>query len=101
MDDLKLVQPLKDIVLKTTPQTVSFECELNHPNRRVTWLKDGQPISIGKKFEFENVDNVYKLTIDKASQEDVGKISMTCAKIKTEAALRVESKFFFHVTCFI
>lgn len=91
-DDLTLVTPLNSVVLKEVPKDATFTCEINRPNRKVSWLKDNKPLSIGKKYEFQNVDCTYTLIVHDATTEDVGKIAMKCNKITTEGALTVESK---------
>ena len=96
-DDLALVAPLNSVVLKEVPKDATFTCEINRPNRKVTWLKDNKQLPIGKKYEFQNVGCVYTLIIHDATTDDVGKIAMKCAKITTEGSLTVESKCIINV----
>ena len=91
-DDLTLITPLNSVVLTEVPKDATFTCDMNRPNRKVTWLKDNKPLSIGKRFEFQNVACTYTLIVHDATTEDVGKIAMKCAKITTEGSLTVESK---------
>lgn len=91
-DDLKLIKPLNDVTLKSLNQDAVFQCELSAANRRVSWFLNGKQVSIGKKFVFENIENVYQLTVTNASRDDIGSIKMTCGTIDTKGQLKIESK---------
>lgn len=80
------------MTLKSLNQDAVFQCELSAANRRVSWFLNGKQVSIGKKIVFEDIENVYQLTVTNASRDDIGSIRMTCGTIDTKGQLKIESK---------
>uniref|UniRef100_A0A1I8JGU5 TITIN protein n=1 Tax=Macrostomum lignano TaxID=282301 RepID=A0A1I8JGU5_9PLAT len=81
--DLTLIRPLANQKLTSMPKQVSLECELSQPNCKVSWQKDGKPVSIGGRFDMSLDGKVYKLVIRDFCVEDVGQYSMTYQHIST------------------
>ncbi|CAH8611737.1 unnamed protein product [Heterobilharzia americana] len=91
--DVIVVRPLTDVCFNEIPKTgtkVELECELSQPNCRISWLRDGKPIALGKKYDFSPEENMYRLIINEVTLEDMGIYELNYKKLKTQC--KVEAK---------
>ncbi len=73
-------------------------CELNKPDQKVTWLKDGEPLTAAQKKNYrisvdkykEGGGNRFKLIIPKSELEDNGHFSCSVGDVKTECKVTVK-----------
>lgn len=89
--DLDFVKPLSD-------QTVSehfdvcLECETSKPGVKVTWLKDGEDITLDERFKVISDGTIQKLIIPDASLDDEAQYTCTVGDKTTQAVLFIEGK---------
>jgi titin len=79
-------------------EDTSFACTVTvHPDPIITWLKDGQKITVdGKHFKTESTKGLYQLLINKVTKDDIGNYSVHAKNPSGEdtctATLNVEAK---------
>jgi titin len=87
---LEFIRHLGEIELREN-QTAVFECELNKPNEKVKWFKNGEPIEIdGVNVIAKSDGKVHQLIIKKCDLKDAAKYTCKTAGPTSSAAIYVE-----------
>ena len=77
----------------TEKQSVTLECQVSKPKKKVTWYKAGKEIKPGKDVEITVEGTVHRLTIKSAKKEDAVEFTAKLPTDKTSAKLTVEGIF--------
>ena len=87
---IEVTIPLSDIET-VEHKTVTFECELNKPNKEVTWYKDGTALSVADAhYKITTEDFKYTLTVVDCNLDDGAEYTMKIGDVSTSAKLIVE-----------
>lgn len=92
-DEVDVVRPLEDIVVKSMGHQVTFECELSRDVHEFAWLKNGKTVVPSKHIKLMQSDGIYKLHIDQVEPEDAAEYTLSCRGKKTTAKLIPRSTF--------
>ena len=76
----------------TEKKSVTFECEVSKPNKKVTWLRAGKEIKPNKEVEITAEGTVHRLTIKAAKKEDAVEYTAKLPSDKTSAKLTLEGR---------
>jgi len=86
--------PLSDGVV-TESDNFTFVCELSKPQKKVTWYKGDQTISLDDAhFTISNDDYKYSLTLNECTLDDGAEYTVKCDDVSTTATLKVKGKIF-------
>ena len=88
---MKFTVPLKPQTI-TEKQSVTFECEVSKPNKKVTWLKAGKEIKPSKDVEITAEGTVHRLTLKSAKKEDAVEFTAKLPSDKTSAKLTLKGR---------
>ncbi|XP_023933258.1 titin isoform X1 [Lingula anatina] len=85
----EIMKPLSDV---TSPVrgTVTFECEVNKPDKTARWQKNGRAIKHGGKFAISVDGTTHTLTIQDVSLEEEAEYTVIIEDKKSSAKLFVE-----------
>ena len=86
---MKFTVPLKTQSAKEK-ESVTFECEVSKPNKKVTWHKAGKEIKPGKDVEITSDGTIHRLILKSAKKEDAVEFTAKLPSDKTSAKLTVE-----------
>ena len=86
---MEFLSPLSDKHAKENDD-VCFQCQLNKPNQKARWMKDGREIMTEGRFETDVRGDNYYLRIAAVCLEDEGKYSCTIRNLRTDGKLYVE-----------
>ncbi len=90
---MEVVTPLSDTTV-TESDSVSFTCELNKPNKKVTWYKDEVEISLSDThYTITSEDYSYNLVINDSTLSDTGNYRMAVEDVSTSATLTVNGMY--------
>ena len=89
---MEFLSPLSDKHAKENDD-VCFQCQLNKPNQKARWMKDGREIMTEGRFETDVRGDNYYLRIASVCLEDEGKYSCTIRNLRTDGKLYVEGNF--------
>lgn len=85
---VKFTVPLKPQSV-TEKQSVTLECEVSKPNKKVSWHKAGKEIKPGKDVEITVEGTVHRLTIKSVKKEDAVEFTAKLPSDKTSAKLTI------------
>ena len=88
---MKFTVPLEPQTI-TEKQTVTLECEVSKPNKKVTWLKAGKEIKPNKDVEITAEGTVHRLTLKSAKKEDAVEFTAKLPSDKTSAKLTLKGR---------
>ena len=89
---VEIVTPL-DSGETTETETFTFDCELSKPNKKVTWYKGEQSISLDDShFTISNDGYKYSLTLHECTLDDGAEYTLRCDDVSTTATLTVKGK---------
>ena len=88
----KFNKPLQSVETVEFDEATTLQCEVSMPQAQVTWLKDGEPITVGKKYEVVEEGPVRRLIIKTIETEDQADYTCVVGKQKTEAGVFVKGK---------
>ncbi|KAJ8319891.1 hypothetical protein KUTeg_001478 [Tegillarca granosa] len=85
----ELVTGLHDLYV---PQkgTAVFECEVNIPNVKAKWYKDGEPITVSDGYDIRSDGTCHFLYLQKVSKEDMGEYTVVFDDLESSAYLKVK-----------
>ena len=81
--------PLKDTTV-TENESVTLECELSKPDKKVKWYKNGKLFKPVKGVDVTAKGTVHKLTIPKSTVEDGAEYTVKFGDQSTSGTLKVE-----------
>ena len=84
---------LKDVTVPGE-ESVTLECELSKPDKKVKWFKNGKEIKPDKKRGIQpKVEGTkHSLTIPKTEKDDTAEYSVKCGDQETKGKLTVEGR---------
>ncbi|XP_038047566.1 titin-like, partial [Patiria miniata] len=85
------VTPLHDTKATEFDQTATFDCTVSSEKAVVTWLKDGERIEAGPKYEIKEDGKKRVLVVHDISPEDKGNFSCVVGDAESMATLDVEA----------
>ncbi|XP_046554801.1 titin-like [Haliotis rubra] len=88
---LEIVKPLTDISIMEH-ENIQFVCELNKPNVKVRWLRDGKEVMADDGFVAVSDGCVHTLSLDDALVEHNAKIMIVAQDKKSSATLTVKAE---------
>lgn len=103
-----IVKELEDQTVEQLSTDVTFTCELNKPNVKVTWAKGKTPIGPSEKYTITSIDCKYTLLIKSVKPEDESDYTITVKAKKSTAELFIDGEIFMrefvcwatpHITC--
>ena len=83
--------PLQDVTVQKDEE-VTLLCELSKPDQKVTWLKNGKPLSFKEKNRYKvSADGTkHTLIIPKADVEDATEFTCSLNGVKTQGTVTVK-----------
>lgn len=81
---------LPEVTLVTKTNDATFVVELSLPNIDVKWYKNGKEITPSTKYVIVKDENVRKLIVLNAQDDDVAEYSCVACNVKTTSTLKVE-----------
>jgi hypothetical protein len=91
---LEFVRGLRDVEVKEDAK-VRLECELNRPDSKVEWFKDGEKLDLSDpNIKVESDGPVYRLTISGARLSDAAKYTVRTSGPTTSGKLFISGKDF-------
>lgn len=91
----EITVPLRDQI-SFEEDSVTFTCELNKPNKKVSWFKDDTELNISSdEYTISNDEFSYSLTVQKCCLNDGGTYTMTCEEAETSANLMVQGNLYY------
>jgi len=92
VEPIKFRRELKDMTVRCN-EKVTFECELSVVGLIMTWLKDGQKLTIDHDRLYTDSDgSTHQLIINTVNSGDAGVYTAVCKQLSTTASLYVYSK---------
>ena len=88
---MKFTVPTKPQTI-TEKQSVTLECEVSKPNKKVTWLKAGKEIKPSKDVEITAEGTIHRLTLKSAKKEDAVEFTAKLPSDKTSAKLTFQGR---------
>ncbi len=87
--------PLEDVSVEAEEE-VTLQCELSKPNQKVTWLKNGKPLTAveRKKYRIAADGTKHTLTIPKTAKEDAAQFTCALNGTKTQSTVTVRGQTF-------
>lgn len=70
--------------------TAVFECEVNIPNVKAKWYKDGEPITVSDGYDIRSDGTCHFLYLQKVSKEDMGEYTVVFDDLESSAHLKVK-----------
>ena len=90
-DDIEFSRHLEDVIVRETPSTVTFSCEVPREGLNAKWMKDGEMLpEKPSKYKPYNKHHSYALDINDADENDEGEYSVIIKGKKSSATLSVE-----------
>ena len=74
-------------------QTAILETQASLPNRESKWLKNGNPIKTGGRFEITVDETFHRLVINDAQLDDEAEYTVVVGNQQTSGTLFVEGRF--------
>lgn len=71
---------------------MTFTCELNEPNQRVTWYRGAFKIKPNKKYEVTSEGIKHTLKINDVPLDEAGDITAKIGNVRTKAKLTVRGE---------
>lgn len=84
--------PLQEQTVKEF-ETVTLHCQLNKPNQKATWLKDGKEIALDAHFEIIVDGCHHKMVFNQAHLDDTAEYTIQIGELQSTAKLNVEGQF--------
>lgn len=88
-----ITTPLKDTKATEFDNTATLEFTVSSEKAVVTWLKDGEKIEVGPKYEIKEDGKKRVLVVHDISPEDEGNFSCVVGDSESVATLNVEGLF--------
>jgi hypothetical protein len=89
---VEFTKPLEDQTVKEK-ETLTLTCELNKPDKKVKWLKNGKEIKPDKRIKFSVDQYQRQLIMTDVTLTDSDKYTCVCGDVSTECTIKVEGKF--------
>ena len=90
VEDIQFVRELKNVKINELPATATLECELSKEVDSVQWLKNGQPIKRGIKYDIVADGRVHRLVINEVDDEDDAEYTIVVKSKTSKANVYVE-----------
>ena len=71
-------------------ESATFTCQLSKPNRRVSWMKNGQDLKENGEYHVTSDGNEHSMTISKVKLEDAAEYTVRCGDLESKARLCVK-----------
>lgn len=84
--------PLRDIQTTEFDTIAKLDCSISNAKATTKWLKDGQVLETGTKYEIIEEGTARSLVVHDLLPEDVGTFSCVVGDLETVAQLNVEGK---------
>ena len=88
---LEFLKPLQDQDVMET-QTATLETEVNLPDRKAKWLKNGKPIKTNGRYEMISEGTVHKLLIKDCVLDDEAEYTVQIGDNSSSATVFVEGE---------
>jgi len=71
---------------------LTLTCDLNKPDAKVTWLKDGKVITPDDRVTVSMDAYTHQLVVAEATLGDAAKYSCKCGDVSTECTIKVQGQ---------
>ena len=80
-------------------ESATFTCQLSNPNRRVSWMKNGEDLKENEQCHITSEGSEHSMTISKVKLEDAAEYTVKCGNLESKATLHVKGTFLALGTC--
>lgn len=78
------------MTIDSLPATLRLEAELNVKNLFLTWKKDGEPLRMTRRHQYDVKETVHALVVNEVEAEDAGEYVASVSDVSSKASVVVE-----------